>query len=211
MSGNKIFLTYDVAKEHLQEGDILLFRGKRIFSFFIKRMSRSKYSHVGIASWHNGTNGMWEIIEFRGIRGGRTVSLEQIVKSEPGIIDVYRPGQIEKLTFHPETQIVESVIIPYPQKKVTLKMRELTGPGYGWKRIFLFLLWYIPILRFVYNMDDIVSDKITDIVYPVCSTSIAYSASINKYDFVHNKADNWTQPADIASSNSLSYLFTLTT
>ena len=94
-------LKFSEAREHLKEGDVLLFRGTGIVSFFIKRASEGKYSHVGVAS-AVGSNGstIWECVEFREGKGGRTVNLEQYVKQHSGTIDVYRPkSEIRKAFF----------------------------------------------------------------------------------------------------------------
>ena len=210
INNTEVCLTYEEAKDYLQEGDILLFKGRKLFSYFIKRMSHSKYSHVGITSWHNGDKGLWEIIEFRGIKGGRTVSLEQIVKKKPGVIDVYRPAsQREEIYFDKDSKEVRTIILKFDPKSVTHRMRQLTGLNYGWKRIWWFLQWYIPVLRLIYDMEKLVQDKIGEAIHLVCSTSVAHSFTYTVYDLVKNRADDWTQPSDIACSNSLNYIFTL--
>ena len=203
-------LSFKEAKEHLQEGDVLLFKGRRLFSYFIKKASHSKYSHVGLASWHNGNIGLWEIIEFRGFKGGRTASLEQIVKDKPGVIDVYRPSpQRIELSFDKYSGEIVTKTLECNYKNVTHRMRQLTGLPYGWLRIWWFLQWYIPFLRLIYNVNKIIEDKVGEIVYPVCSTSVSHSFSFDDFDLLKNRADDWTQPGDIALSTSLNYLFTL--
>ncbi len=205
-----INIHFDEAKQLLHEGDVLLFKGRHFFSYFIKRASHSKYSHVGLASWHNGDKGIWEIMEFRGFRGGRTVSLEQIVKQKPGVIDVYRPSpQIISLECDEKTHDIITTTKECNYKNVTHRMRQLTGLPYGWKRIWWFMQWYIPILRLIYNVNDVIEDEVGEIVFPVCSTSVAHAFSFDDFDLIKNRADEWTQPGDIALSTSLNYLFTL--
>jgi hypothetical protein len=58
-------------------------------------------------------------------------------------------------------------------------------------------------------MEDLTSDEIKDIVYPVCSTAVAYSFNKNSFDLIKNRNDSWTKPGDIAESTLLHYLFTM--
>ncbi len=43
--------SYSLAREFVQDGDILLFRGRRLLSYAICRLTGSRYSHAGIAAW----------------------------------------------------------------------------------------------------------------------------------------------------------------
>src|SRR5690554_820099 len=92
---NRIFIKYNKGRNILKEGDVLLFRGRGLASFFIKGGASGHYSHVAIAS-SNIYNGriFWECVEFREWKGGRTIGLERYVKDNPGIIDVYRPSRL---------------------------------------------------------------------------------------------------------------------
>lgn len=206
-------LKFSEAKEYLREGDILLFRGTGIVSFFIKRASEGKYSHVGVASSHGrGDDKMWECVEFREGKGGRTVNLEQYVRTHNGIIDVYRPkSEIKKSIFekHGDKWEYKENRFAFDGKCVTNIMRRLTGLPYGWRRIWWMATNKLPFLRIFMDIQSVASDKPQDIVYPVCSTAVAYSFSRCNYDLVHNRASNWTEPSDIARSSLIHYLFTL--
>jgi len=211
MTLEKINLDFAQAKELLHEGDILLFRGSGIASFFIQRASEGEYSHVGVASCH-GTNGgkMWECVEFREWKGGRVVNLERYVKQHSGRIDVYRPVSSKKsLSYDPETNIVREVETGFNGKGVTNIMRRMTGLPYGWKRILWIAQHKIAFLRLFYSMDSVVDDSTKDPVYPVCSTALAYANSRVNYDILHHRADKATEPSDFARSPLTHYLFTL--
>jgi len=206
-----LFLSYEVAKDYLEEADILLFRSKSWTSFFIRQASRSTYSHVGLASWHNGcSNGLWELVEFREFKGGRTTSLERAVQKDSGKIDVYRPSYSRQhLVFNKNTMSVNEEWITIDKKAITLLMRKLTGLPYGWKRIWWFAQWYIPGLRLIYDVNKIMDDTVGEVIYPVCSTAISYAFSYNDFDLLNNRSDEWVQPGDIALSSNLNYMFTL--
>ena len=57
-----INMPYEESLKHIKEGDILLFRGKGIISWLIKRYSSGVHSHAGMAHW-DGEN--LECVEFR--------------------------------------------------------------------------------------------------------------------------------------------------
>jgi hypothetical protein len=80
---------------------------------------------------------------------------------------------------------------------------------YGWKRIWWFIKSYIFGLRFFYDLENMTSDELKDIMYPVCSTAIAYVFDKCGYKILHERADEWTQPSDIALSPLTNYLFTI--
>lgn len=206
-----IKLLFSEAKPLLQEGDILLFKGQGIMSSLIKRAAEGQYSHVAVASSHN-SNGdnFWECVEFREWKGGRTVSLEQVVEQNSGLIDVYRPASsIMKVEYNPTTGKIQERKITWDGKAVTNMMRRMTGLPYGWRRIFWIGQHKLPVMRWFYSIDSVVDDTTQEIIYPVCSTAVAHSASSIKYDLLHNRADKATEPSDISRSPLLHYIFTL--
>jgi len=46
-------IDYDKHRLSIQDGDVLLYEGEGFLSWCIKKLSRSKYSHSGIAVWWN--------------------------------------------------------------------------------------------------------------------------------------------------------------
>jgi hypothetical protein len=210
---NKNYLPYSEAKELIQEGDILLFRGKTVFSWLIMRASDGLYSHVGIASWvFNDKNEKveLEVIEFKEWKGSRAVSLENYVAQWPGRIDVFRPNPSHTwLEFDPETKTVRRHKLFFFGRTITAAFRKLTGLPYGWKRI-----WWLAKNHFIFSrafadpnsFDDTLKEKD---VYPVCSTAVAYLFHKYYIDLVHFRSNERTEPSDISRSPILNYLFTL--
>src|SRR5690348_1590650 len=95
------------AKNLIQEADVLLFRGKGIFSKILMKAAGGEYSHVAIAGW-NLEDKILECIEFREWIGGRTTNLSHQIEQHNGLIDVYRPitPQIS-IKFNPITKQIE--------------------------------------------------------------------------------------------------------
>lgn len=206
-------LPYSQAKLLIAEGDVLLFRGASFFSKFITKYGQTKYSHVAVASWHNGddkTNGLLECVEFREWKGGRTVNLGNVVQ-DGNIIDVYRPApHKEIIKWDDNIKRFVVLTVPFRGKKVTNTMRKMTNLPYGWRRIFWLAKYKIPFRRLIYNIDDFISDELRELVYPVCSTAIAYAFNSTGYDLLQNRNDNAMEPGHIANSPLLSPLFTIT-
>ena len=205
-------IKYEDAKNIIQEGDVLLFRGQGVFSWFIQKVGQGEYSHVGLASWvydKAQKKHSLECVEFREFRGGRAISLEQYVRANPGIIDVYRAASPQYKSYYynfGQNKIV-SKQFDFDGRAITNCMRRQTGLPYGWARIWWLAKFYLPILRLFSSgaFDD--NEKV---VYPVCSTAIAACFSKHFVDLTHHRSDNWMEPSDVARSPILHYLFTLT-
>ena len=207
----EILLPWISAKNFLHEGDVLLFKGKGVMSYFIKRAGEGKYSHVGLVSAHpsNGSDPLWECVEFSEWKGGRTINLERYVKQNSGLIDIYRPRDIYMNSFFNGKEIVDENITFQP-KRITNFMRKLTGLPHGWKRIIWIAQHKLPFLRLLYPIESIIeNDENNQLVYPVCSTAVSYAFSRTGYQLLHNRADKATEPSDISRSPLLSYLFTI--
>lgn len=204
----KIEIKFDRARQILKEGDVLLFSGTGWISKLIQRAGEGKYSHAGVAS-SVGSNGdkIWECVEFREWKGGRSVNLSQYIKQSKKI-DVYRPVSSRNVIKIIGGKITE-FSISFNGKMVTNTMRRMTGLPYGWKRIAWIARHKLPFLRMFYNVDTLVDDNTDTLIYPVCSTAIAYSFSSANYDLIHHRSDNAMEPSDIARSPLLFYLFTI--
>lgn len=195
-------------KHYLREGDVLLFRGESIYSKFLKVSGDSIYTHVGVASWHNK---VLECAEFHESYGGRTVNLENYIATDNRQIDVFRPIPVfASLKYNLDLGEVDVSRKDFVGTNVTDCMRGLTGIPYGWKRIWWITKHKAAGIRIFYNpsktMDDTTQDEI---IYPVCSTAVAHCFSKNGYDLVSQKADEWTEPADIARSTRIHKIFNI--
>lgn len=214
---NKIILPIEEARLLIREADVLLFRGNGFLSRLVQKAGEGSYSHVALASWYNGSrdSSLLEVVEFREGKGGRTVNLTSAYKThlENNLIDVYRVNKpIYKTYYNPLTKKVEKVAVDFNAKGITRCMRNLTGLPYGWKRIWWIAKNKLAGLRCFMNIEEIDNDSsVIDLskIYPVCSTAVAACFSKYGYDLTKNRADEYTEPNDVARSAILSYLFTL--
>ena len=210
-----LLIPYPQAKLLIEEGDVLLFQGTSLVSRLIRRAGEGMYSHVGVASWHNGASkkdALLECVEFSERHGGRSVNLATYLREDVRRIDVFRPiPHFSRWDFDPVTHETSLVRVPFDGKAVTNTMRKMTGLPYGWKRIYWIAKRKLPFLRLFYDINSTVRDTAgrEDIIYPVCSSSLAHSFSKNGFDLVYHRSDEWTEPNDIARSTRLNYLFTI--
>ena len=195
----------------IQEGDVVLVRGKTWGSWFIQKFGRSPYSHVGLASWHNGnniSNNILELVEFREGIGGRSSNFSYTVKSNSGRIDIYRPADFRQSIVFEDNQ-VKKRRVEFDGKATTNTLRNMTGRPYGWTSIRRFTKRNILVLRLAYKATESINDTIKKLEHPVCSTATAYAFNVNDFDLLRNKGDSWMEPGHVALSPLLHYLFTL--
>lgn len=206
-------IKYTEALNHIKEGDILLFRGNSIFSWFIQAASEGYYSHVGVASWtydELGKKSSLECVEFREWIGSRAINLGNYVDDNPGMIDVFRPlpeyTDNRFLCKNREIHLNKKV---YDGKKITDEFRTLTGLPYGWKRIFWLMQFHLIGIRLFTWKNSLVDNSLEQEYYPVCSTIVAHLFSKHYTDLVHFRSSSRTEPNDVARSPILNYIFTL--
>lgn len=208
---DRICIPYSEARKLLQEADVLLFRGNAWYSWLIQKAGWSEYSHVAMISRHNGPDSDVELVEFHGYKGGgASTNFDNSFPEFNGQIDVYRPvSWYRKQTFRLDTRKISEETVLLDRKAITKTMRSLTGLPYGWRRILWMAKQQFFGFRLFYDSGNLTSDEIQDIIYPVCSTAVAYSFSKNNYDLLKERSDNWTRPGDVANSPLLNYLFTI--
>ena len=191
---NKI--PYSEAKKLIKEGDVLLFRGKGIISWLIKRYGSGLHSHAAIAHW-DGDH--LQCVEFREFKGGRSVSLRTQVNDTPSGSDVFRSAQ--KVQYEKEGYNLTDAI----RSKISSILMLLTGLPYGWKNIWKLGLHYFPFCRLApQNTKDEDPTKVF-----VCSTAVAYAYRMAYIDPVPYLADSAVTPADLARSALFQYQFTI--
>jgi len=205
------YVNYEEAQNLLQEGDVLLFRGTSFISSLIKMAGQGEYSHVAVASKHNGH---WESIEWREWLGSRIINLENYIKiSEKSktYIDVYRACPvITKLEFNQHTRHIDYVSYDFDGKKITELMRVMTGMPYSYRRILTLLKLKLFKWKILQNIEQITKELPTDdLVMPVCSTAVAYCFAKNNWPLLRRKNSDFMEPSDISRSTRLNYIFTL--
>lgn len=199
-----IKIDYKEAQSLLKEGDILLFRNGGLIGCLIQRYTGGVHSHVAIV---HKDGDIWQCVEFREFKGGRTVCLASQVAKCDSCIDVFRP--VRSISYDRivdgNIQIIGKRYTEDIAKSVTKDIIMWTGQPYGWKNIWNMFKRFIPFVRlFAQNVDD---SKIADA--KVCSTAVTVALRRNFMDPVPYLADEMVSPADLARSSLLQYLFTI--
>jgi len=189
-------MPFGEASAHLQEADVLLFRGTGLISWLIKRYGSGVHSHVGMVHWDDDS---LECVEFREFKGGRSVSLKRVVEHHPNNIDVFRAAKLVNFE-DAEHHFTEEVA-----NNITDVMKDLTGLPYGWKNFWKLGRHYLPFCRLAEQ--NIKDDDPTNVF--VCSTAVAYAYRKAYMDPVPYLADNAVTPADLARSCLFEYKFTI--
>jgi len=199
-----ILKNFNEAKKLIQEGDVLLFRGRSFFSHLIKTGSQGYHSHVGLASWVKNGESILECIEFVETKGGRAVNLQTQLNVP---IDIYRAVP-EFQTLALENGKVIFTDHKFNGRAITDCMRKHTGLPYGWWRILWLLQFHIIGFRLFANGSSF-NDDLENLIYPVCSTAVSHCFHKNYVDLTHNRSNARMEPADVARSPLLNYLFTI--
>lgn len=211
-------LPLDRCKNLIQNADILLFRAPNTIwsiGWWIAKLGGTPYSHVGLACH---CHHELVCIEFREFIGSRKLPLKYQFEERPNLeIDVFRVSpQIvsfiysEKTTwgqvFKPEINISKKEFNPKIAQQICGRAERFIGRPYAWKLIYQIGKTFVPGLRLCI-LKDIVD--INREIF-VCSTLVTHSYRMEYVDLCPFIADEFTQPADIAKSSALSYLFTIT-
>lgn len=206
-------INWSIAKTLIQEGDILLFRAKPNFwslSWWVAKYSMSQYSHVSLATIMD--NGDIGCLEFRELVGSRLHPfIEEL--SRGNMVDVYRVNRsVSHIEFSQEayrfTQTTKE-FSPEIAKQITDegKLHVSRKEGYAWSIIWKISGILIPIYRLFVDRNPKIEQDARGFV---CSTFVVHLYRKYYVDLVKNISDEYTTPGDIASSNYLNYLFTIT-
>jgi len=203
---SKCYVSYEQAERIISEGDILLFRHTGPLSTLVSSVTDSPYSHVGLVSW---SDSVLECVEFREWVGSRAINLQNYVKNYPGELDIFTPHRYSIIThFDCSTRTRTEERVFFKGKKITNEFRCLTGIPYGWKRI-----WQIfsrKTYRIFFPYKNEFSDELADkIIYPICSSAVAYCYNKHYVDLVRCKMDELVTPGEIAKSSTLNYIATI--
>lgn len=196
MNENINMVRYDDIRHEIWNGDLLLFRKRRIglLDGAIAVAGRGIHSHAAKAAWWKNDLFCLEVREFH---GGRAVVLSNQVRKYPGRIDVFRPNAEGRWSRYDADGSLEV-------------MRRFAGGEYGYWNVLLTALTHMPFCRLFVRPtreDDPVLDYDRP---PFCSQAVALADRIGGgVDPVPHLADRFTEPADLARSPFYKYLFTL--
>ena len=187
---------YMAARHEIWNGDLLLFRKRRVgfIDGIIAIAGRGVYSHAAKAAWWKTDLFCLEVREFH---GGRAVGLSSQVERYPCRIDVFRPNADNRW---PDYDIEGALEV----------MRRFAGGDYGYLNVLTAAMTHLPFLRIFIRPDR--SDEIGSRPWrpPFCSEAVSIAERIGGgVDPVPHLADRFSEPSDLARSPFYKYLFTL--
>jgi len=170
-----ILLKYDDVLSQINNGDVFMYKGKGIASYIIQRVTRSPYSHAGIAAWWNER---LMVMEAKG--NGVVVSpFSRSVGHYHGDVEWFISTQ----------EISES-----DRLKMVIFAQEELGKTYGrWKAIVLGI-------RTLFQRDLDKRDRLRKQNKLFCSEYVAQTYNSICLDLKKKTSDRFMKPADIANS-----------
>ncbi len=168
-------LSYAVERQHIQNGDVLLYRGHGPVSAIIQRATRSTYSHAGLAVWWNERLMVMEAMR----RGVRVTTLSFNLSHHNGSVEWYTSRSPI-----PADQRLD--LIRYAQKEL--------GKRYAFWSVFKLGL----LLLFGGQVDP--QDELVQNETLFCSLYVANCYNAIGIDLKKNYNDLFMTPGDVAES-----------
>jgi hypothetical protein len=171
-------IRYEDIRSQIKNGDVLMFKGRYLHSSIIRGLTRSFYSHAGIAVWWNRRLMVMEAVE----RGVRILPLSRKIGS-------YR-GDVE--WFCSKKEISER-----DRLRMIIFAQEELGKSYArWREIFFG--WKILLRRDLSEKDEL---RRENKLY--CSQYVAQIYNSVGLDLKKKRDDRFMSPDDIANSSLL--------
>jgi hypothetical protein len=173
-----INLRYGLVRPHIKNGDVLMFKGKYRSSFLIRWLTKSAYSHAGIAVWWNERLMIMEAV----MRGVRVTPLSRNIHQHKGNVE----------WFGCKKEIDEG-----DRLRMVIFAQEELGKSYArWKAV----LFGVKVL---FKRDLSEKDELRMENKLFCSQYVAQIYNSIGLDLKKNREDRFMSPGDIARSSLL--------
>ena len=179
-------MIYDKFRSEIKNGDVLMYMGNSLLSKLIRFVTKSNYSHAGIAVWWNDRLMVLEAV-------GKGVILTPMSKN----VSHYN-GWVDWLT------ATKPISKPKRLRMVQFAQKELGKEYSKWK---LIIFGYILIL----GKDKDKRDKLRQANKLFCSQYVAQIYNSAGIDLKEGVSDRFTSPKDIAHSDKLAHVRRLKT
>jgi hypothetical protein len=168
-------LEYEAGRSHIQNGDVLMYRGRSLESRIIQWVTRSRYSHAGLAVWWNDRLMVMEAVG----RGVVVTPLSKNVKCYSGWVEWFTS--------------VEEIPPDHRLRMVEFAQQEL-GKEYAlWISVFLGF-------RLLFHRDVETRDALRREGRLFCSHYVAETYNAVGRDLKKGVSDRFMSPGDIAAS-----------
>lgn len=172
-------LNYQDVRKTMKDGDVLMFKGKGLLSWLIKKKTNSEYSHAGIVAWWNDRLMVLEAVG----KGLKATPISYNLTKYVGGFDYYRPKKN----------------IPQTKRKVMLTYaQEQLGKEYATKRLVKYFFKVMFNLKLTSSEKDD-SAGVSGTYF--CSHYVAAIYNSIDIDLAINISDKYTTPDQIAKSD----------
>jgi hypothetical protein len=171
---NKI-LKYNEVRLQIRNGDVIMYTGKKIVARLISWLTRSPYSHAGIAVWWNERLMVMEAV----MRGVRVVPLSRNIYQHKGNVE----------WFSCKKEIAEE-----DRLRMVIFAQEELGKSYARWKAMLFGL------KFLFERDLSIIDELRMENKLFCSQYVAQIYNSVGLDLKKHREDRFMSPGDIARS-----------
>lgn len=175
-------LSYATFRGELRTGDVLLWRGRRLFSWVIRWLGRSVYSHAAIVIRIPMLGGCDRVMIAESVegKGCRLIPLSSAIEAG-GWIDWF---QVDTTVAWPDL------------RNLTDAALENLGQRYGWGSIWrIFRRRVIPV-----GQERSMDDRAPSGREMVCSEFVSHVLRRAGVDLVARRSDGTTEPGDLAMS-----------
>jgi hypothetical protein len=173
-------LQYSDVRKTIANGDILLYEGEKFFSWIIKKVTRSRFSHAGIAVWWN----------------ERLMTMEAVNR---GIVVTSLSSSVGHYNGHVRWYTSKRPISEEDRKRMIIFAQEELGKEYAlWHAIWVGI-------KLIFNWRSKERDKLKREQKLFCSAYVAQIYNSIGVDLVPGLADTSVVPEDIANSPELLY------
>jgi hypothetical protein len=166
---------YEEVRLKIKNGDVIMYKGKSIFPKLIRWLTKSPYSHAGIAVWWNERLMVMEAV----MKGVRVVPLSR---------NIYQhKGNVEWVSCKKE-------ISEEDRLRMIVFAQEELGKSYGrWKAVLFGL-------KVLFKRDLSKKDELRMENKLFCSQYVAQTYNSIGLDLKKNREDRFMSPGDIARS-----------
>jgi hypothetical protein len=166
---------YEEVRLQIKNGDVIMYTGKKIFARLISWLTRSPYSHAGIAVWWNERLMVMEAV----MRGVRIAPLSRNIYQHKGNVE----------WFSSKKEISEE-----DRLKMVIFAQEELGKSYARWKAMLFGL------KVLFKRDLSKKDELRMENKLFCSQYVAQIYNSIGLDLKKNREDRFMSPGDIARS-----------
>ena len=166
---------YEEVRLQIRNGDVIMYKGKNILPRLIRWLTKSFYSHAGIAVWWNERLMVMEAV----MRGVRVVPLSRNIYQHKGNVE----------WFSCKKEISEE-----DRLRMVIFAQEELGKSYARWRVILFGL------KVLFKRDLSITDELRMENKIFCSQYVAQIYNSIGLDLKENREDRFMSPGDIARS-----------